>query len=102
MAISTKRPLSEILSLLVDNTTGNISEEDLRDSIKSVYGNKSITSVSADTTLGVDDIYVYVHDLTAALNLQLYNLSVNDGQDSTYVGKEYIVFNDSDKTWKYC
>ena len=38
MAISTKRKLSEIITLLGDNATGNISEEDVRDSIKSVYG----------------------------------------------------------------
>lgn len=50
----TKRTLAALTALLADNTAGDISAQDLRDLLVSVYGSRMVNNVTGNTTLTTD------------------------------------------------
>lgn len=90
-----KRNLSDLQLLYADNTTAEISPNDLRDGFKSLYGNHFTTSANDNLTLTYDDIFVTVQSTSADISLQLPLANDSDGTGSTYKGKYYIINNNS-------
>lgn len=50
----TKRALSALIALSPDNTTGDFSNQDMRDFMVSVHGSRRVDNVTADTALTTD------------------------------------------------
>lgn len=76
----TKRTLSDLQLLFADNTTRNISAQDLRDFLVSVLGSRNVSSYSVDTALTTNNDIVLV-DATAALRtITLPSASSNNGK----------------------
>ena len=63
----TQRSLAEILTLLADNTQGNISPQDIRDmviSISSVHGKQYFTGSTTETIISTSGTYVKIAGTT--------------------------------------
>lgn len=85
----TTRTLSAILALFADNSSGNISAQDLRDFVVSVnpgYGGFYITS-SSETSISAVDTWTKAAGTTAALDLA--NFTHSTGR-LTYTGTSDI------------
>ena len=61
----TVRTRTALLALLANNTTGDISPQDLRDFMVSTFGGRAIRTVTGDATLTTDDSFVLVDGLAA-------------------------------------
>lgn len=91
--MATKRKLSELFALLADNTTGDISPQDIRDSIKSVYGGWETTQITTSISLSSDEVCILASDVGTPVDIQLPVISSDDGSGGDYHGKLYIVKN---------
>jgi len=82
----TARIKSDLAALFADNTTGDISAQDLRDFLESVYpGHASMyVSSSAATTIGSASTYVKVAGTTTSTNLSNFTMPANNRL--TYTG----------------
>ena len=84
----TMRSLSELATLLADNSTGNISPQDLRDALLATvqpgHGEISITS-SAETSIAAVDTW-YPASGTYALSANAMNWDMNTNGQLRYTG----------------
>lgn len=81
----TKRTFSELKALYADNSTGNISPQDLRDGVHSWMGVEAEDGTNINLTLTTDNTIIRVDATSAPITLTLPSLS------SVPVGKYYIV-----------
>src|SRR5690242_7485885 len=81
----TVRTLSALQTLLADNTTRAISEQDLRDALYSVLGIIPYVSKSADYTATENDCFIAVNANAAQVTITLPPAA------STRVGKVYTI-----------
>ena len=82
----TARIKSALQALLADNTTGDISAQDVRDVVESIYpghGAMYISSAAA-TTIGSASTYVKVAGTTTATNLSNFSMAADNRL--TYTG----------------
>lgn len=76
----TSRSLSAILALFADNSTGNISAQDLRDFVVSIFpgeGSMYVTS-SAATTISVATTYYKAAGTTTAITTTNFDMPANN------------------------
>lgn len=88
-----KKKLSELQTLYADNTTGDISPNDLRDGFKSVVGSLYITSADSNFTLTADDIYADIDTTSGNVTVTIPNANASDGSGDTYKHKYFILNN---------
>lgn len=84
----TQRSYSEIISLFPDNTSGDISPQDLRDFVDSVrtpHGSFSMQSNAVETVINSIDVYEKVAGTTAA-GPHLHDMTMDQSGRLTYTG----------------
>ena len=79
----TKRTLAALTALFADNTAGDISAQDLRDFLISVYGSRRVDNVTADTTLTTDHDVLAVDASGGARTITLPDRATNEGKTYT-------------------
>lgn len=89
-----KRSLSELQALYADNNNGDISPNDLRDGIKTLYGNNYSTITTASYTLGANDTFVTINSISSAVTLTVPAANDSDGTGDTFRGKYFIIYNE--------
>lgn len=81
----TVRTLAALQTLLADNTTRAISEQDIRDALYSTLGVIPYTSKSADYTASENDQFIAVNANSAQVTITLPAVA------TTRVGKTYTI-----------
>lgn len=82
----TKRTLSAITTLFADNTTGDISAQDMRDFLVSAHGSRTVNAaaITASETADTDDDAMIVDASGGAVTITLPDRASN-------VGKVYTI-----------
>ena len=89
----TKRKLSELLGLYADNSSGQITAQDLRDGFESSLGSLYLTQLTSNTTLSADDVFVEAITSGSDITITLPSVSGSDGFGDSFKSKFYIFYN---------
>lgn len=73
----TKRTLAQLIAIFADNTTRDISAQDLRDFLLSAYGSREANTIAIDTTITTDYDIVLVNANSGQVNVTLPAASTN-------------------------
>lgn len=88
----TKRTLAALTALLADNTAGDISAQDMRDLLVSVYGSRMVNNITSNTTLTTDYDVVTADASGGAITVTLPDRATVQGK--TYTVKRTSASND--------
>ena len=83
----TKRTLAEILTLLADNVTGNISEQDIRDAIVTIHGGHGELTITSAAETTIPDTVTWVMDAGVwAIDSDPHQWDMNTNGQLRYTG----------------
>lgn len=88
----TKRTLAALTALLADNTAGDISAQDVRDLLVSVYGSRMVNNITGNMTLTTDYDVVTADASGGAITVTLPDRATVQGK--TYTVKRTSASND--------
>ena len=88
-----KKSLSSLQALYADNTTSEISPNDLRDGFKTVIGSMNVYATSTNYTADADDIVIEVDTSSGDVTITIPGANVSDGSGDTFNQKIFYIIN---------